>query len=143
MTCFQQLASSSVLLAPNLVYQFCLVTDSSAYGIGACIYQVISNQIYHNDFIARKLLPMYAFTKFGQWLWVDYLYHIFVTDTMKLETNGTCAIKAAVIKTTVDSVEFSNNNHNNNSDHAKTQRIGSKENTKSNVIPDDVDGEQN
>ncbi|CEP18551.1 hypothetical protein [Parasitella parasitica] len=95
MTNIQQLlASSPVLSAPNLAHPFCLVTDSSAYGIGACLYQVINNRIYYNSFIARKLSPserrygsskrellavVYAFTKFRQWLWGNK-FHLFLDN---------------------------------------------------------------
>ncbi|CEP14322.1 hypothetical protein, partial, partial [Parasitella parasitica] len=68
----------------------------------------------------------------------DRLSRIFVPDTKKLEGSGTLARRAAVMKRTIDSVESSNNSNN---EHAKKQRIDSKENTKSSIIPD-VDDEQ-
>ncbi|CEP10676.1 hypothetical protein [Parasitella parasitica] len=68
----------------------------------------------------------------------DCLSRIFVPDTKKLDGSGALARKAAVTKRTIDSVESSNNSNN---EHAKKQRINSKENTKSSVIPD-VDDEQ-
>ena len=88
------LVSSPVISAPNLAYPFCLVTDASAYGIGACLYQVINNRIYYNSFIARKLSAseqrygsskrellavVYAFTKFRQWLW-GTKFHLFLDN---------------------------------------------------------------
>ncbi|KAG1121700.1 hypothetical protein G6F42_012177 [Rhizopus arrhizus] len=90
----QLLVSSPVLSAPNLAYPFCLVTDASAYGIGACLYQVINKRIFYNGFIARKLSPseqrygsskrellavVYAFTKFRQWLWGEK-FHLFLDN---------------------------------------------------------------
>ena len=90
----QLLVSSPVLSAPNLSYPFCLVTDASAYGIGACLYQVINKRIFYNGFIARKLSPseqrygsskrellavVYAFTKFRQWLWGEK-FHLFLDN---------------------------------------------------------------
>jgi hypothetical protein len=95
MTKIQQLlVSSPVISAPNLHYAFCLVTDSSAYGIGACLYQVINKQIFYNGFVARKISPserrygstkrellavVYAFTKFRQWLW-GQKFHLFLDN---------------------------------------------------------------
>jgi transposase InsO family protein len=88
------LVSSPVISAPNLAHPFCLVTDASAYGIGACLYQVINNRIYYNGFIARKLSAseqrygsskrellavVYAFTKFRQWLWGEK-FHLFLDN---------------------------------------------------------------
>ncbi|CEP16226.1 hypothetical protein [Parasitella parasitica] len=95
MTNIQQLlASSPVLLAPDLAHPFCLVTNSSACGIGVCVYQVINNRIYDIGFIARKLSPtdrrygsserellavVYPFTKFCQWLWGNK-FHLFLDN---------------------------------------------------------------
>ncbi|KAG1121633.1 hypothetical protein G6F42_012242 [Rhizopus arrhizus] len=95
MTNIQQLlVSSPIISAPNLAHPFCLVTDSSAYGIGACLYQVINKRIYYNGFIARKLSAseqrygstkrellavVYAFTKFRQWLWGEK-FHLFLDN---------------------------------------------------------------
>jgi hypothetical protein len=42
----EALASAPVLSAPNLKYDFNLVTDSSAYGLGAALYQVINNEVF-------------------------------------------------------------------------------------------------
>ncbi|KAK4517143.1 glutamate--cysteine ligase [Mucor velutinosus] len=95
MTNIQQLlVSSPIISAPNLAYPFCLVTDASAYGIGACLYQVIKKRIYYNGFIARKLSAseqrygsskrellavVYAFNKFRQWLWGEK-FHLFLDN---------------------------------------------------------------
>ncbi|CEP10901.1 hypothetical protein [Parasitella parasitica] len=68
----------------------------------------------------------------------DRLSRIFVPDKKKLEGSGKLARKAAVMRRAIDSVESSNNN---NDEHAKKQKIDSKENTKSSIIPD-VDDEQ-
>ncbi|CEP16404.1 hypothetical protein, partial, partial [Parasitella parasitica] len=68
------LISIPVLSVPNLAHSFCLVTDSSAYGIGVCLYQVINNRIYYNGFI-----PLYAFTKFRQWFWGNK-FHLFLDN---------------------------------------------------------------
>jgi transposase InsO family protein len=88
------LVSSPVISAPNLAYPFCLVTDASAYGIGACLYQVINKRIFYNGFIARKLSAseqrygsskrellavVYAFNKFRQWLWGEK-FHLFLDN---------------------------------------------------------------
>jgi hypothetical protein len=35
----------------------CLATDSSVFGIGAALYQVIHNKIYYIGFVARRLAP--------------------------------------------------------------------------------------
>jgi hypothetical protein len=72
----------------------CLVTDSSAYGIGAILYQVIDNEICYNGFVAstlniheqlygsskRELLSIcYAFVRFRQWL-IGRHFHLFVDN---------------------------------------------------------------
>ena len=77
------LANAPVLSVPNLKYEFCVVTDASAFGISACLYQVIKNKIYYMGFAARSLTPserkwgsskrellavVYAFTKYRKWL---------------------------------------------------------------------------
>ena len=88
------LVSSAVLSVPNLHYPICVVTDSSAYAIGAAMYQVIGNKIKYLGFIARSLSPseqrwgsskrelaavVYAFKKFHQWLY-GRRFHLFVDN---------------------------------------------------------------
>jgi hypothetical protein len=88
------LVSSAVLSVPNLHYPICVVTDSSAYAIGAAMYQVINNKIKYLGFIARSLGPseqrwgsskrelaavVYAFKKFHQWLY-GRRFHLFVDN---------------------------------------------------------------
>jgi hypothetical protein len=88
------LVSSAVLSVPNLQYPICVVTDSSAYAIGAAMYQVINNKIKYLGFIARSLGPseqrwgsskrelaavVYAFKKFHQWLY-GRRFHLFVDN---------------------------------------------------------------
>ncbi|KAK4513869.1 uncharacterized protein ATC70_005875 [Mucor velutinosus] len=95
MTNIQQLpVRSPIIPAPNLAYPFCLVTNASSYGIGACLYQVIKKRIYYNGFIARKLSAseqrygsskrellavVYAFNKFRQWLRGEK-FHLFLDN---------------------------------------------------------------
>gem|GEM_PF-1640441 len=88
------LVSSAVLSVPNLNYPICVVTDSSAYAIGAAMYQVINNKVKYLGFIARSLGPseqrwgsskrelaavVYAFKKFHQWLY-GRPFHLFVDN---------------------------------------------------------------
>jgi len=91
----QLLVSAPILSTPNLKYDMCLVTDSSAFGIGAALYQVINNRVYYLGFIARRLAPSetrwgsskrelaavaYAFQRFHQWLY-GRRFHLFVDNT--------------------------------------------------------------
>ncbi|KAG2189718.1 hypothetical protein INT46_002651, partial [Mucor plumbeus] len=96
MTKLQQLlVNAPVLSTPNLKYDMCLATDSSAFGIGAALYQVIHNKIYYIGFVARRLAPSetrwgsskrelaavaYAFQRFHQWLYGRH-FHLFVDNT--------------------------------------------------------------
>lgn len=88
------LVSAPVLHAPNLNHPFHLVTDSSAVGIGCCLYQIIHNRIYYIGFLARSLTPceqrwgifkrellavVYAFTKYRQWLY-GRPFHLYVDN---------------------------------------------------------------
>ena len=90
----QLLVNAPVLSAPDMAHDMYLVTDSSAYGIGACLYQVKKKRIYYLGFIARKLTScemrwgstkrellavVYAFKKYRQWLW-GKKFHLFVDN---------------------------------------------------------------
>ncbi|CEP11493.1 hypothetical protein [Parasitella parasitica] len=90
----QLLVNAPVLSAPDMRYDMCLVTDSSAFGIGACLYQVKKSRIYYLGFIARKLTScemrwgstkrellavVYAFKKYRQWLW-GKKFHLYVDN---------------------------------------------------------------
>lgn len=90
----QLLVNAPVLSAPDTRYDMCLVTDSSAYGVGACLYQVKKGRVYYLGFIARKLTScemrwgstkrellavVYAFKKYRQWLW-GKRFHLFVDN---------------------------------------------------------------
>lgn len=89
------LVNAPVLSTPNLKYNMCLATDSSAFGIGAALYQVIHNKVYYIGFVARRLAPSetrwgsskrelaavaYAFQRFHQWLYGRH-FHLFVDNT--------------------------------------------------------------
>ncbi|CEP06962.1 hypothetical protein, partial, partial [Parasitella parasitica] len=91
----QLLVNAPVLSTPNLKYDMCLATDSSAFGIGAALYQVIHNKVYYIGFVARRLAPSetrwgsskrelaavaYAFQRFHQWLY-GRRFHLFVDNT--------------------------------------------------------------
>ena len=90
----QLLVNAPVLSAPDMGHDMYLVTDSSAYGIGACLYQVKKKRVYYLGFIARKLTScemrwgstkrellavVYAFKKYRQWLW-GKKFHLFVDN---------------------------------------------------------------
>lgn len=53
----EALANAPVLSYPDFHHRFKVVTDSSAYGIGAALYQVINEKIKYIGFIARTLSP--------------------------------------------------------------------------------------
>ncbi|CEP10625.1 hypothetical protein, partial, partial [Parasitella parasitica] len=94
MTKIQQLlVNAPVLSTPDMRYDMCLVTDSSAFGIGACLYQVKKKRVHYLGFIARKLTSsemrwgstkrellavVYAFKKYRQWLW-GKKFHLFIS----------------------------------------------------------------
>lgn len=91
------LVNAPVISVPNTKYPYCVVTDSSAFGIAGVLYQVINNNIKYLGFMARSLSPsernygssqrellavIYTFEKFKQWLMGRH-FHLF-TDNMAL-----------------------------------------------------------
>ncbi|CEP12812.1 hypothetical protein [Parasitella parasitica] len=92
----QLLVNAPVLSTPNLKYDMCLATDSSAFGIRAALCQVIHNKVYYIGFVARRLAPSetrwgsskrefaavaYAFQRFHQLLYGRRCFHLFVDNT--------------------------------------------------------------
>ena len=78
------LINAPVINIPDLKYRFYVETDTSAYGIGGVIYQVINQEINYNAFAARALTAtecryltnkrepltiVYIFDKFYEWLY--------------------------------------------------------------------------
>ncbi|EPB92027.1 hypothetical protein HMPREF1544_01090 [Mucor circinelloides 1006PhL] len=71
----QLMVNAPVLSAPDMAHDIHLVTDSSsAYGIGACLYQVKKKRVYYLGFIARKLTPID-----NEWLW-GKKFHLYVDN---------------------------------------------------------------
>lgn len=83
------LAEAPLLHYPDFSIPFRVATDASNYGIGACLYQVIDNEVRYIGFMARALTKsernysvtkrellaiVYALKKFHTYLWGNKFY---------------------------------------------------------------------
>ncbi|KAG2191020.1 hypothetical protein INT47_002680, partial [Mucor saturninus] len=95
---------------PDPDYPFCVVTDSSAYGYGAALYQVINKEVKYIGFIARTISDVerrwgsfrrelaavvFVFTKFKQWL-RGRKFHLFVDNKSILYIHSKEKVNLAV-----------------------------------------------
>lgn len=104
------LTQAPVLDIPNLNHPKRLVTDSSGFGVAACLFQVINGEIKYLGFVARSLSKTeqnwgstkrelnavcYGFVRFRQWLLGKH-FHLLVDNKALLFLNSQEKISNAI-----------------------------------------------